>query len=540
MVKECLKELHHKVLELKNKEDHNCGSNHIFPLIESILDDTIRIFEDDLSAMESENPSKSIVDQMLSDSNGSPGAQSQNHEQQVLYQPVTDSLCEPVKNSTIEDKVKVLAEQLSVQALVTVEMATLLEKYEDEKSLNNPSTCTKVLEALQELSTKDPKSSNHSIVLGHVDTLAEKLLVQSQFMQELLKLQNIHRRERAQPSPRTSRESESCVSFRSNPLYEAMREKSDKDQIAALLLTHVHISYILHVYNDRILHLSKEAKDANIKTIYYQSKLREIIQACKTQDVEQVSMLAVEIDTGGAPTQEEELCSWNQHIDYGSLHGAQANFVRVDLSNEAAFFRKLAEEVSCMSTDVRSLVDLGVKLVDINGSLSQILNPSVVGENARTIAYEAISQAELVFICQRLRSDYEEEVLKLNSIIQKQSEYCSQLKDKLNELEEKDSAKVDDLRHEHKLKVENFMAQLEEVEKARKVMTVEMDVNLTRLSKKQLEEMEILENKHKQEILSLQEKLKFMETKLEKAYHDNASEVEKLKNLYAETKKQHE
>lgn len=76
----------------------------------------------------------------------------------------------------------------------------------------------------------------------------------------------------------------------------------------------------LQVYNDRIVRLSRDMKEARHRADSYQRKLRDLVQACKTQDVEQVSKLAVEVDTGvPVALPFEDLPPWKQQVNIDLL-----------------------------------------------------------------------------------------------------------------------------------------------------------------------------------------------------------------------------
>lgn len=58
-------------------------------------------------------------------------------------------------------------------------------------------------------------------------------------------------------------------------------------------------------------------------------------------------------------------------VDYGMLHGAQANISTIDLKSEASYFAKLSDDISRMSCDATGLASGGSRILEIDMTLSK-------------------------------------------------------------------------------------------------------------------------------------------------------------------------
>ena len=68
------------------------------------------------------------------------------------------------------------------------------------------------------------------------------------------------------------------------------------------------------MYNERISRLSLEAKQARHRADAAMRKLRELVQACKTQDLNTISTLAVQVDTDSIASPYSEKPQWEQQV----------------------------------------------------------------------------------------------------------------------------------------------------------------------------------------------------------------------------------
>ena len=66
------------------------------------------------------------------------------------------------------------------------------------------------------------------------------------------------------------------------------------------------------VYNERISRLSLEAKQARHRADAAMRKLRELVKACKEQDLNTISTLAVQVDTDSIASPYSEKPQWEQ------------------------------------------------------------------------------------------------------------------------------------------------------------------------------------------------------------------------------------
>ena len=68
------------------------------------------------------------------------------------------------------------------------------------------------------------------------------------------------------------------------------------------------------MYNERISRLSLEAKQARHRADAAMRKLRDLVQACKTQDLNTISNLAVQVDTDTIAPPYSEKPQWEQQV----------------------------------------------------------------------------------------------------------------------------------------------------------------------------------------------------------------------------------
>ncbi|XP_039255306.2 uncharacterized protein LOC120332174 [Styela clava] len=440
----------------------------------------------------------------------------------------------PHDNSVFSNQTaNLLAEQLSLQAMVVAEMASSLERYEASTS----PTATLHSDA-KGVFPQTLTPGAESELLKHAGVLAEKLLLESHFVRELADFQI---KETTRKSSPTTNDSESSTSSSRKRQQETKHRNFNVEGAGDLSLVQAQIHYVLHVYNDRISRLTQDVKEAQHRADMLQQKLHELVHACKTRDIELVSELAVEVDTKMSLAQTvDDLPLWRQQVDYGMLHGAEASFSTLDLHVEADFFTKLAKDVSSMSSDVSNLTNIGTRILELDASLSKMLKPSEIGEHASVIAYEAISQAQLMFLCKRIHNDYEAQISKMRSVVKQQTEHCQTLQGKLMEIENGDATRMQEMASEHKQKVERLMQQLSMVEKARIEMTSDMDKKLLNLAQKQQREMERNEARHKQETEKLRKELKDNKSHLQQTVQEYIEEIEQLKNSLKQIKEYHE
>ena len=72
----------------------------------------------------------------------------------------------------------------------------------------------------------------------------------------------------------------------------------------------------IQVYNERISRLALEARQARHRADAAMRKLRELVQACKTQDLEAVSNLAVQVDTDSLAPPYSDIPPWEQQVSF--------------------------------------------------------------------------------------------------------------------------------------------------------------------------------------------------------------------------------
>ncbi|XP_076807859.1 uncharacterized protein LOC143451296 isoform X3 [Clavelina lepadiformis] len=432
---------------------------------------------------------------------------------------------------------QLFAKQISMQALLLAEMAATLRRSQSTPALgsvgrsqpnfnhNNRQSSPQLTSA--EFSDTIAHHTTNGGLLQHVDTLAQKLTLEGMLMCELARLKD------------------SWGSNRGRSLSQrAMGPGVPSSELSSSMVAHAQISYVVQVYNERISRLALEARQARHRADAAMRKLRELVQACKTQDLEAVSNLAVQVDTDSLAPPYSDIPPWEQQVDYGTLHGAQSvssppSSEATILDQEANFFQHLADDLKCMSADVQSLSKLGVQLVLADHTLQKFLQPSEIGEHASTVAREAIVQAEIIYISHRLRRDYDEELRKAKNAVTEQATHFEALKKKLKQTDEHWSGKLKQLTEEHNAKVVRLMQEASRLEKTRAEMSKDVEERLTRLSRKHEQELATCNAKHEQECSTLRKELSSAKNQLQTKTKEYMSEVKNLTQRLDQIKVKH-
>uniref|UniRef100_H2YF43 Uncharacterized protein n=1 Tax=Ciona savignyi TaxID=51511 RepID=H2YF43_CIOSA len=431
----------------------------------------------------------------------------------------------PLSGDITEDvAVKLFAKQISTQALLLAEMAATLRRSQSSPTLvsvgraqlnrNHNNRQASPSPQLTSAEFSDLRQSNAGGLLQHVDTLAQKLTLEGMLMREISRL----------------RESWSSMRGRGPKVGSGAVGQSE---FSNAIVAHAHISYVLQVYNERISRLSLEARQARHRADSFLKKLRELVHACKTQDLEAVSNLAVQVDTDTIAPPYSDVPMWEQQVDYGTLHGAQSAPMPVTseamyMGQEASFFQHLAEDIQCMSSDVQSLTKLGAQLIMADGSLQKYLQPNEIGEHASTVAREAIVQAEIIYISNRLRHDYDEELRKAKGAVSDQSKHYEALLSKVKSSEETSASKLRQLTEDHNTKVGRLMEDLAKVENARAQLSKDTEQTLTRLKRKHEQELASCNSRHEQESSVLRKELSSLKSQFDTKTKEYMGDVTEL------------
>lgn len=285
-VRDCLGELLSKVVEVQNKGKQE-KAKLILPFLESVLVDTLQLLEGNMeTSPRSPVPKKEEKKKAESKSNElekSTVARLRNLTEKLkiagsrlspLSSPVLSRSQSPLttpqtppearhvsenstnnktqprptdlrlesseKQLTKEQRNRLFAERISVQALIIAEMASSLEKYQSYEP-SSPAFA-RVSEELQELSSCELKSNSKSNLLQHSDTLAEKLILESRLVREISKLREVYSNSSQVPRCRSKSEAS-----RRTPQKSIAGKSSSLQEMGDSSITHANISYILQV-----------------------------------------------------------------------------------------------------------------------------------------------------------------------------------------------------------------------------------------------------------------------------------------------------
>nr|CAB3228441.1 trichohyalin [Phallusia mammillata] len=432
-----------------------------------------------------------------------------------------------------EEVAQLFAKQVSTQALLLAEMAATLRRSQSSPSLATFSrskprqTATSPQLTSAEFSDTIAHHTTTGGLLQHVDALAQKLTLEGMLMREVARLRDTWM---------TSRRG-------STNQHRSLGGVQQAD-LASAMVVHSHVSYVLQVYNERISRLSLEARQARHRADSAMRKLRELVEACKTRDLEAVSNLAVQVDTDSIAPPYSDIPPWEQQVDYGTLHGAQSvpstfTTESMFLDQEATFFQHLSEDLGCMSSDVQTLSKLGAQLILADTELQRHLQPSEIGEHASNVAKEAVVQAEIIYVSHRLRRDYDEELRKAKAAVADQSSHFDKLKKEMKLAEENATQSMKLITDEHNSKVERLQQEAAKLEKTRAEMSRDMEERLTRLSRKHEQDLATRNAKHEQELATLRKELSTSKTLLQNKTKEYMDEVKALTRRLEEIKEKH-
>nr|XP_002122992.3 protein MLP1 isoform X1 [Ciona intestinalis] len=533
---DCLRELHKRASGLDRSDPE------VTVMLESVLRETLKLASGDISAMSpslSENRrvtdaesrqqhqrTMSRLRQLTEKLKNSDGRLVSPSASPVSFHRPHDLPISPSTSGIVSEDVavKLFAKQISTQAMLLAEMAATLRRSQSSPSLvsvgrsqlnrNHNNRQASPSPQLTSAEFSDLRQPNAGGLLQHVDTLAQKLTLEGMLMREISRL----------------RESWSANRGRGAKVGGGVAQS----EFSSAIVAHAHISYVLQVYNERISRLSLEARQARHRADSVMRKLRELVHACKTQDLEAVSNLAVQVDTDSITPPYSDVPLWEQQVDYGTLHGAQSTPSPVAteamyMEQEASFFQHLADDIQCMSADVQSLTKLGTQLILSDESLQKFLHPNEIGEHASAVAREAIVQAEVIYISHRLRRDYDEELRKAKTAVSEQAKHYEALLSKAKNVEDTSAAKLRQVTEEHNAKVRRLMQETEKVENARAELSKNTEQTLTRFKRKHEQELASCNSKHEQESAVLRKEKSSLKNQLDTKTKEYMTDVNELR-----------